>query len=622
MPAPLRHAAAVAALLLVAPALVPPALVAQPPASGRAPAVHYVLRVSAADTSAFEVEMRIRGAPAALRVAFVRHPEYDDRFWRFVDGLRAEPAGRATVVPEPCDTLAGCDRAIWNVRTSGGAATLRWRVTVPFESRPRGSWRPFLAPTGALVGGPHAFPYVVGAERARSTVALELPDDWRVATALRPTGAPRTWAASSVEELVESPILAGRLREWRFAVRGVPHRVAWWPKPGAPAFDTVAFVDGLRRLAHQADSLFGGMPYREYTFLMEDEAYGGLEHPSSVTIGAPSEQLARDPQAVLEDAAHEFVHTWNLMAIRPIEYAGVTWEMIRPVPTLWWFEGLTMHYADVLRRRAGLADSGTTRLSHLEGLLARYLVNPAYARFSPESISRVEYNAPPAPLGDYDASTHLAGEILGNALDLMIRERTDGRRTIDDAMRLLYRRSRGATRGIEPADLERAVAATCGCDVRPFFNAHVRGTTAVDMAPLLRTIGLELAVETRGELRPDGTPAPDLRVWATSRGRGGPLRIGLPLPTGVWGRAGLHSGDVVTAINGTPVHTWPEFRAVLGPLRVGDSVRVALDASPTSPARTVRFVMAGYERPIPRIRERANAMPAERARRARWLAAR
>jgi predicted metalloprotease with PDZ domain len=597
-------------------------------ASPRLATVAYVLTIAAGDTTGFDVEMRIRGAGDSVTVAWARHPEYDDRFWRNVENMRAEPAERgAHVVRVPCDAPTAetpCDSARWRVRTAGGDATLRWRVRVPFERRPRGSWRPFLSSTGALVGGPHSFPYVVGLERARSRVTVNAPSGWRTATALHAGDATGELVAADVAELVESPILVGELREWRFDVRGVPHHVAYWPKPGAPAFDTATLVGDLAKLAAHAATLFGGLPYRDFRFLLQDEAYGGLEHPASVTIGAPSEELAKDPHAALDDLAHEYIHTWNMMAIRPAEYAGPTWKPVTPVPTLWFGEGLTIYYADALPRRAWLRRDGETRVQRLQDLLSGYLQNPAYARFAPESISRVAYNAGPDALGDYSASVHQVGEVLGFALDMMVREATRGRRSMDDVMRLLYRESRGVTRvatvGIGTADVERAVASVCACDAKPFFDAHVRGHARIDAARWLRVAGMEMQVASEPMKGDDGTPTADWRIWAWNAPPDQPLRLRHQTPESVWGRAGLHTGDVVTSVNGAAVHTWPEFRRAVSQLQVGDSVRVELADAAGAPGRTVRFTMTGLDRVVVRLQPRADATPAARAIGARWVA--
>src|SRR5436190_6843496 len=262
------------------------------------PVVGYTLRVDAGELSGFDVELRLRNVPDTFRLALVAHPEYDDRNWRFVEALRVETLhGAATVACE--------DSALWRVVAPGGEALVRYRMRLPPPESPRAAWRPFLAATGGLVGGPHSFLYVVGATLAPSHVTLELPPEWEIATGLEPTLDPRTFFAPSVGVLVDSPLLVGRLRGWRFAVDGVPHRVVYWPLPDAAPFDTTALAGNIERLARQAVALFGRAPYRDYSFLLQDGAYSALEHRSSVTLGAPSADLARDPGALLGEVAHE-----------------------------------------------------------------------------------------------------------------------------------------------------------------------------------------------------------------------------------------------------------------------------------------------------------------------------
>ncbi|HJQ20638.1 MAG TPA: hypothetical protein VJ867_09840, partial [Gemmatimonadaceae bacterium] len=309
------------------------------------PVLAYTLSARASDTTGFDVRIAIRNAPDTFHLAMAKHPEYDDRFFRFVQNVNVGERG-ASVTRE--------DSTLWRVIAPAGVATVTYRVQLPASPTPRAAWRPFLTPTGMLSGGPHAFMYVVGAELAPASVRLELPESWSVATGLTPTSVPRTYFAASAYDLVESPVLAGVLRRWSFAIDGVPHTVAYWPLPGAAAFDTTAFVGNIERMAREVVRLFGRAPYREYTFQIQDGAYGALEHPNSVSLGIPSAELAKDAAAGLPETAHEFIHTWNLMRIRPAEYTGVSYRAIRPVPTLWFSEGLTLMYADLLLRRAQL----------------------------------------------------------------------------------------------------------------------------------------------------------------------------------------------------------------------------------------------------------------------------
>jgi predicted metalloprotease with PDZ domain len=574
------------------------------------PVVSYTLRVDSADLSGWNVEIRLRNLPDTFRLAMAAHPEYDDRYYRYVTGLRVEAAGRE-------GSVTRIDSAVWRVVAPGGTSVVRYRVQLPDPSPPpRAAWRPFLSPTGGLTGGPHAFMYVLGGELAPTHVKLELPGSWKVATGLEPTADPWVFYAPSIDVLMESPIFAGHFRDWKFEVDGVPHRVVYWPAANATPFDTVAFVRGIESFTHQAVTLFGRPPYREYTFVFQDAAYGGLEHPNMVTLGVESSDLAENANASLEETAHEFFHTWNLMRIRPEEYRSVTYQTQPPTAGLWFSEGLTIYYADLLRRRAGLPVEDSTRVQRLEGLISRYLANPGNSRFSAESISKVAYNADPGSLGDYSASAHLVGEVLGNLLDISIRDATGGEHSMDDVMRLMLERF-GGPNGFDGGGVEQAVEDVCRCDVTPLFDAHVRRAgRPVDYDRYLGLLGFKSRVTWEPAVWND-QPERDLRIWGWEpRGERG-VRLIISNPESIWGRAGLHSRDRLVSVNGAPVTTWPAFRTILNSLKIGDSVSFEV-ARAGGPYRTT-VVMAGFQRPSVRIESLPNPTERQLAARAGWL---
>ncbi|MFN2572471.1 MAG: hypothetical protein ABR537_12820 [Gemmatimonadales bacterium] len=574
------------------------------------PSIQYTLHVDSTDLTGWTVEIRLRTTSDTIRLAMAAHPEYNDRYWRYVRDMRVETSGA---------TVTRVDSTVWQVVAPPGVVSLHYRIALPAaEPGLRASWRPFLTPTGGLMGGPHSFMYVLGAEDSSALVELQLPPSWRIATGLVATHDPHYFVAPNAAALEDAPILAGALREWSFVEGGVPHRIVYWPLPTATPFDTVAFVSGIRGIVHQAIALFGRAPYRDYTFQFEDGAYsGGLEHRNSVTLGARSDDLARDPNAVIQETAHEFVHTWNLMAMRPVEYHDIDYRTQPPVASLWFSEGLTLYYADALLRRAGIAVQDSTRLTHVRRLMASYLANPAYARFSAESISRVAYNVEPGELGDYSASTHLQGELIGTMLDFTIRDATQGRRSMDDVMRFLFERA--ATERVDGRAIERAVEATCGCDVTAFFDAYVRHGSAIDFNRYLSLIGLTTRV-TWGPAFTNGEPQPDLRIYGWESERDSTLRLIVTNAASVWGRAGLHSRDQLVAMDGAPVRTWAELRAKLQSLHMGDTVHVQV-RRPAGPfAATLR--VTGFDRPTVLIAPLPGATQAQRRLAEAWLSSR
>jgi predicted metalloprotease with PDZ domain len=575
------------------------------------PQVQYTLRVDSADLSGWRVTIQLRTLADTFRLAMAAHAEYDDRYRRYVRDIDVEPLGSVTQV----------DSAVWQVVAPRGLVTVRYRIALPApDSGLRASWRPYLTPTGGLIGGPHAFMYLLGGEQMMVSVALDLPASWDVATGLDTTPDRHTFFAENAAALMDAPILVGRLRSWRFVEGGVDHRVVYWAMPDATPFDTTTFVAGIRAVVHQTFALFGGAPYRRYTFMFEDGAYGGgLEHYNSLSMGAQSSELARNPNAVLPETAHEFFHTWNLLAIRPSERRDIDYRTQAPIASLWFSEGVTLFYADLLQRRAGIPVRDSTRIAHLERLIGSYLANPAYGRFAAESISRVAYNVEPGELGDYAASTHQQGELLGTVLDLIIRDATHGERSMDDVMRLLFSRvekmapppSRRlpSPYRIDGRTIEQAVETVCGCDVTPFFDAHVRGAAPIDFDRYLALAGLKTQV-SRGPAMYNGEPERDLRMWGWQSDRDGILRIVINNPASIWGRAGLHSRDRLVSINGAPVATWPDLRAKLQAVRLGDTMRVEV-ARPSGPF-VATVVVSGFDRPTVGLERLPHATLAQR----------
>jgi len=366
----------------------------------------------------------------------------------------------------------------------------------------------------------------------------------------------------------------------------------------------------------EAFKIFGKPPYRSYTFLYQDGAQGALEHLNSVTIGARSQSLAQRLTGVFDTTAHEYFHTWNLMHVRPVERVGLRYRPAEPTAELWWSEGVTIYFSDLLLRRAKLPTFDPTRVAHLETYIAAYLLTPGYSRISAERASRAADD--PAALGDDYAETHLQGSLLGTMLDLMIHEATHGQRSLDDVMRTLSGRFT-PQRGITGRDIERAVHEVCACDAHSFFEAYVRGAHQIDFDRYLRAIGLRTHVTWSPALGSDGKPEPDLRIFAFSAAGQSTLRIRITDPDSAWGRAGLHTGDHLVSLDGRPVATAMDFRSWLGQLRVSQTARVEVmrDGAPTQIAVPIR----GYDRPTVRIDEIADDSPEQRRLREQWLMA-
>jgi predicted metalloprotease with PDZ domain len=577
--------------------------------SNKQPVIHYILSVDTADLSSFSVEMRLRNIAGTFRVAMVTHPEYDDRFWRFVEDLRVETkAGSGNILRE--------DSALWKVVVKGDEAIIRYRIHLPApEQGQRPSWTPFLSSGGGLVGGPHSFMYVVGHTLAPSHITIKVPGNWEIATGLQPTSDPTTFFAPSVFILTDCPVFTGKFKNWSFHVDGVPHRVVYWLSPGAKPFDATILISSIEKLVQQTASFFGRLPYREYTFLLQDNAYGSLEHSNSVTVGITASQFENYFTDYISEIAHEYFHSWNLVRIHPIEYGDVSYKKPPLSKGLWFSEGLTILYADLLLRRAGLPTDDSTRVRHLERLIRRYYNNPGNRKISPEKVSMAEYG-PQGMLGDYMASSHLQGELSGTMLDFIIRDATNGDRSIDDVMRKMMERFSGE-RGFTGKDIEQVISEVCGCDVHSFFENYIRGNKSLDLDKYLRLAGLQYTLSWTDVLGPDKKPAIDPRLYSWVDPGEKIVRLWVTDPEGCWGKAGLHTGDIIISVNAEPVKTPSTLNQLVRSAKPGDTM--VMEVQRPAGLSKINVLVAGYKQPVVHISELNNANAKQKKLFKQWL---
>ncbi len=562
------------------------------------PVISYVLKVDTADISGYDVEIHVQHAPHVFGLAMATHHEYDDRFWRYVENFTVKSdTGEAGFIKE--------DSAVWHITIPGNDALISYRLHLPTNYPYHPSHRPFLAGYGGLVGDIHSFMYMVGYTQLPSRVTFVLPADWQIATGLTATGDPKTFIAADAKTLLDCPVFIGNLRTWAFTVKGITHKVVYLPLPNATPFDTLLLVANIKKIVEQTVQLFGSIPYPDYTFLLRDGTYGALEHGNSVTIGAPSEMLANNMQELYEELAHEFCHSWNLVRIKPAEYTDLNYGKQQQSAGLWFSEGFTMLYADLLVRRAGLHAEDSTRIAHLEALTARYYADTGNTFIPPGKVSLAS-NEQPGLLGDYDASTHLQGELIGAMLDLMIRNATAGKRSLDDLMRLMFKRF-GGNKGFYAKDIEQAAKEVCSCDAHSFFESYVYDGNAIDFNQYLNLVGLNINKEYAPAKDNKGQPLPDTRLYVFQRPGETMFRIALSTPASCWGRAALNTGDAIATINGQPVKTRQGFNDIIRNFRIGDTIIVEVERA--AGIKKIPVFVSGYNTVITHITAQKNITP-------------
>jgi predicted metalloprotease with PDZ domain len=404
-------------------------------------------------------------------------------------------------------------------------------------------------PDFALFNGTNLFMYPEGRSldfAAQVTVRTE--PTWRIVTGMprsTTSAAPNTFAASNFHDLVDMPFFVGRFDVDSAQIVGKWTRLATYPvgSVAGPYRNTV--WDQLRKMIPPQVAVFGGeVPWDTYSILqIADSTYrgaSGLEHQNShVDVLTP---LALGSDFLPSLYAHEIFHAWNVKRLRPDDLLPYVYDRPQPTTLLWVSEGITDYYADLALVRGGVTDAN------------------AFYNTTAGKINEVN-DVPPVALEDASLSTWVhpvngtgyiyypKGSLAGFMLDIMIRDASDNRRSLDDVLRELYQSEYKRGSGFTNAEWWAAVSrAAGGRSFDGFYERYIDGREPFPWDSILPAAGLRAVRD----------PQPRLGIFTTPDSAG--IRITQLEPGGAAAEAGVREGDYLLAV-GDVLVTDPEFGA-------------------------------------------------------------
>ena len=301
---------------------------------------------------------------------------------------------------------------------------------------------------------------------------------------------------------------------------------------------------GLKRLTAYEVKLMGGPPFKEYTFFFHIGPYpesggGGMEHSNCTAIGASSVASA------IGIAAHEFFHAWNVKRIRPQSLEPVDFTKEQYSRALWFAEGVTSTYGSYTLERSGIW-SKKQFYGDLSQQICELQSRPAHKWQSAEESSLDtwfdKYDAYNLP--DRSISYYNKGQLLGDMIDLEIREATDNHKSLDDVLRTLN--DEYAKQGKfydESAGIRAVVEEVSGKNFEDFFRRYVAGLDEIPYSQFLDHAALILKIETRNNA--------DLGFYPGRSPSG--IVVSAVTPGSPAEAAGLRADDVLVALNGAPL---------------------------------------------------------------------
>jgi predicted metalloprotease with PDZ domain len=491
--------------------------------------LHY--RVEAADLHAhlYGVTLTVAQPTAQQRVSlpvWIAGSYMVREFSKQLVGITARQGTRAVAVQQ-------IDKCTWQLDCQAGSSvTLHYQVHAHDDSV-RTAW---LDAQRGFFNGTSLCLQVAGQTEQPHQLELIAPQPhWQVATGLKPLKVDRqgfgTYVAADYDELVDCPVEMGHFWFGTFSAGGIEHRFV--VAGATPAFDGERLLRDTQRICEQAIAFWHGKkrgkaPHSNYVFMLNAVAngYGGLEHRNSTALICQRADLPRLDNAppvlaastnapskgshqtspVLSDGyttllgliSHEYFHTWNVKRLRPFEFADYDYSRENTTELLWFFEGFTSYYDDLLLRRAGLIDDAAY-LRLLNKTINQVLQTPGrkvhtVAQSSFEAWTK--YYRADANTPNLTVSYYTKGALVALCLDLTLRQHGVKNHSVslDDVMRALWQRCCTGKRSgpMQEADVLAVLHDLTGRSWAPEFKAWVHGTRELPLEKLLSAHGVSI----------------------------------------------------------------------------------------------------------------------------------
>jgi predicted metalloprotease with PDZ domain len=485
-------------------------------------------------------------------------------FSKNLQRLRAHQGSREVI-------LTQLDKCNWQAECDSRKPLLLSYEVYAFDNSVRTAW---LDASRGFFNGSSLFLQVQGQEQTPHKLELladKLAPGWQVATGLTPEKINKngfgSYLAANYDELLDCPVEMGRFWSGSFVACGVKHRFVVAGAP--PSFDGTALLADTQKICEAEIRFWHGEkagtrshskpPHQNYLFMLNavGDGYGGLEHRNSTALICTRKDLPRldGPKqkpdgyvTLLGLISHEYFHTWNVKRLRPAEFSSYDYGRENYTQLLWFFEGFTSYYDDLLLHRAGLIDD-KVYLKLLGKTINQVLQTPGRAVQSVAQSSFdawIKYYRQDENTPNTTVSYYTKGALTALCLDLSLRQQ--GKTTLDAVMTALWQRCHGAA--MSEDDLRHVLFDLSGRSFASELARWVHGTADLPLKILLERQGIGVHEE----------PAPIAQRLGLRVSEGTGIQIKTVLRGGAAEQAGFAAGDEWLGIEVGPAKSASQWR--------------------------------------------------------------
>ena len=381
------------------------------------------------------------------------------------------------------------------------------------------------------------YPEGQGAEFA-STVTVHTSPGWKVVTGMKPATTVNSFTSSNYHDLVDMPFFVGKFDVDSTTVVGRTLRFATYPSGSINALTRNTVFQQLGKIIPYQAMVFGDVPWDTYTVMQVADqefpfgAAAGLEHQNShldiispVVLGNP----------ILGSLySHEVFHAWNVKRLRPAAMTPYQYDREQPTPLLWISEGVTDYYADLAQVRGKVIVPRAFYATTVDKI-------DAVSEAGAQSLEDASVSTWIKPVNGTEDLYYDKGSVAGLLIDILIRDASDNRRSLDTVMRELYENTYKKGKGFTNEDWWSAVSrAAGGKSFADFERRYIDGREPFPYDSVLPRAGLRLFIER--------LVRPSLGISVSNDDQG--LRIVQVVVSGPGATAGVKLGDYLVKVGG------------------------------------------------------------------------
>lgn len=369
-----------------------------------------------------------------------------------------------------------------------------------------------IDPESIHLNMPAAFMWIKGYDQLPIEISFDLPAENKgiVATQLFPTNRPHTFTAPGLQYFMDSPTKIGDLiiREWNVTnADGKSYTIRIALEADATNEQVDELTEKTKKIVAEAKAVFGEYPAYEtgrYTFIMSANSYvqgDGMEHRNSTMIAQPTATF--NPAFLLGVTSHEFFHNWNVERIRPKTLEPFNFEKSNMSHELWFAEGFTQYYGDLLLARAGLITP--QRFIGTVGALVNTKSNsPGAMYYSPVDASNhavfvdASVSIDKNNYSNMFTSYYTYGAAIALALDLELQ--TKFGKTLDEYMKAMWKNHGKSEVPYTLTTMQQTLAGVTNASfAEEFFKKYISGHEAINYTALLEKAGYQIKKSNEGK---------------------------------------------------------------------------------------------------------------------------